>query len=178
MFMKYRKKYPFCRLLCRVPAFLAAAVCVLFLSGCGKDQELEQFYSEMEDFTRQAEQDFQTLSAIDPSSETAVEELLSAMDSLAQTFSILSQITIPEEFASIEEIAQEAASYMAEAASLYHEAYADGAYAENTAVTAQENYDRAVMRMDVISQVLQGEMPTEEAVTITTQPASLEETQP
>ena len=177
MSMKYRKKYPFYRLLCRVPALFAAAVCFLLLSGCGKDRELEQFYSEMEEFTRQAEQDFQTLSAIDPASENAVDELLSAMDSLSQTFSLLSQIPIPEEFASIEEIAAEAASYMAEAASLYHEAYADGSYAENTAAAAQENYDRAVMRMDIISQVLQGEMPTEEAVTITTQPDGQTETQ-
>ncbi len=60
-----------------------------------------------------------------------------------------------------------ASSYMTEAAALYHEAYADGGYSENTAATAQENYDRAVMRMNVISEVLQGETPTDAAVTVT-----------
>ena len=74
--------------------------------------------------------------------------------------------------ASIEEIADEASSYMTEAAALYREAYADGGYSENTAATAQENYDRAVMRMNIISEVLQGETPTDAAVTVTTEPAS------
>ena len=84
---------------------LAGCLSLLLLTGCGKDQELEQFYSEMESFTERAAQDFQTLSGIDPSSETAVDELLSAMDSLAETFSLLAEISVPEEFASIEEIA-------------------------------------------------------------------------
>lgn len=151
---------------------LAGCLSLLLLTGCGKDQELEQFYSEMESFTERAAQDFQTLSGIDPSSETAVDELLSAMDSLAETFSLLAEISVPEEFASIEEIADEASSYMTEAAALYREAYADGGYSENTAATAQENYDRAVMRMNIISEVLQGETPTDASVTVTTEPAS------
>ena len=151
---------------------LAGCLSLLLLTGCGKDQELEQFYSEMESFTERAAQDFQTLSGIDPSSETAVDELLSAMDSLAETFSLLAEISVPEEFASIEEIADEASSYMTEAAALYREAYADGEYSENTAATAQENYDRAVMRMNIISEVLQGETPTDASVTVTTEPAS------
>ena len=145
---------------------------LLFLSGCGKDQELEQFYSEMETFTEQADLDFQALSGIDPSSETAVDDLLSAMDSLSETFQLLADITVPEEFSSIEEIADEASSYMTEAASLYHEAYADGGYAENIAAMAQENYDRAVMRMNIISEVLQGETPTDASVTVTTETGS------
>ena len=151
---------------------LAGCLFLLLLTGCGKDLELEQFYSEMESFTERAAQDFQTLSGIDPSSETAVDELLSAMDSLAETFSLLAEISVPEEFASIEEIADEASSYMTEAAALYREAYADGEYSENTAATAQENYDRAVMRMNIISEVLQGETPTDASVTVTTEPAS------
>ena len=117
----------FARKVCR--AFcLAGCLSLLLLSGCGKDQELEQFYSEMESFTERANQNFQTLSGIDPSSENAVDELLAAMDSLAETFTVLAEISVPEEFASIEEIADEASSYMTEAAALYHEAYADGGY--------------------------------------------------
>ncbi|HJA93149.1 MAG TPA: hypothetical protein H9717_08580 [Candidatus Eisenbergiella merdipullorum] len=149
----------------------SAAICLsaLLLSGCGRDQALETFYSEMEDFTVKANQDFQMLSGIDPSSETAVDELLSAMDSLSDTFEMLADISVPKEFASIEELADEASSYMTEAASLYHEAYADGGYSESIAATAQENYDRAVMRMNIISEVLQGETPTEASVTVTTE---------
>lgn len=161
----------FARVICR--AFcLAACLSLFLLSGCGKDQELEQFHSEMENFTERANQDFQTLSAIDPSSENAVDELLTAMDSLAETFTMLAEISIPEEFSSIEEIADEASSYMTEAAALYREAYADGGYSESTAAAAQENYDRAVMRMNIISEVLQGETPTDAAVTITTESAA------
>ena len=159
-----------CKAVCR-RICLAGCLSLLLLSGCGEDAELELFYSEMEAFTDRAEQDFQTLSSIDPASENAVNELLSAMDSLSETFAMLAEISVPEEFASIEEIADEASSYMSEAAGLYHEAYADGSYSENIAATAQENYNRAVMRMDIISAVLQGETPTGEAVTVTTEAA-------
>lgn len=124
----------------------------------------------METFTEQADLDFQALSGIDPSSETAVGDLLSAMDSLSETFQL--DISVPEEFSSIEEIADEASSYMTEAASLYHEAYADGGYAENIAAMAQENYDRVVMRMNIISEVLPGETPTDASVTVTTETGS------
>ncbi len=140
-----------------------------FLSGCGKDGELDDFYTAMDAFTIQANQDFEALSQLDPASETAVEDLLAAMDQLAASFETLSEIPVPRQFSAMEDLADEASSYMTEAASLYREAYADGQYAENVAEAAQENYDRAVKRMEYISQILQGELPTDASITITTE---------
>ena len=123
----------------------------------------------MDAFAVQADQDFEALSQVDPDSETAVEDLLMAMDQLAASFEALAGIPVPRQFSALESLADEASSYMTEAASLYREADADGQYAENVAVAAQENYDRAVKRMEYISQILQGEMPTGDSITITTE---------
>lgn len=158
--MAFRKKFLWITTL-----FLAG----FSLSGCGEDAALEQFYTEMDDFTTQADMDFEALNQIDPLAESAVEDMLSAMDRLAVSFQTLAEINVPKQFASIESLADEAGSYMSEAASLYREAYSDGGYNENIAVAAQENYSRAVRRMDYIAGILQGEMPTDDSVTITTE---------
>lgn len=149
--------------------FITLILPACLFCACGRDAGLDRFYSEMEEFTRKAEEDFSALNAVDPDSETAVEDMLAAMDELAVTFQELSDMEVPDEFSSIEDLADDAGSYMKEAASLYHEAYADGTYAANVAEAAQENYKRAVKRMEYISIVLQGEMPTDEDVTITTE---------
>lgn len=148
---------------------LLVAVC---LSGCGKNEELDQFYTQMEAFTEEANQGFETLRNVDPASETAVEDMLNAMDGLAASFQTLADISVPRQFHAIESLADEAGSYMTEAASLYREAYADGNYYENVAESALENYNRAVERMEYISEILQGEMPTGEDITITTENAA------
>lgn len=145
--------------------FLSAAS----LTGCGKDAELEQFYTEMDSFTTQANLDFEALRGVDPSSETAVEDMLSAMDNLAVSFQTLADINVPKEFSAVESLADEAGSYMTEAAALYRQAYSDGAYDENVAYVALENYNRAIKRMDYISEILQGEMPTDDSITIITE---------
>ena len=169
--MAFRKKFLWITTL-----FLAG----FSLSGCGEDAALEQFYTEMDDFTTQADMDFDALNQIDPLSENAVEDMLSAMDNLAVSFQTLAEINVPKQFSSIESLADEAGSYMSEAANLYREAYSDGSYNENIAVAAQENYSRAVRRMDYIAGILQGEMPTDDSVTITTEnnaPGFKEDTQ-
>ncbi len=131
-----------------------------------------QFYTQMEAFTEEANQGFETLRNVDPASETAVEDMLNAMDGLAASFQTLADISVPRQFHAIESLADEAGSYMTEAASLYREAYADGNYYENVAESALENYNRAVERMEYISEILQGEMPTGEDITITTENAA------
>lgn len=153
--------------------FLTAAVLIsLLLTGCGKDEALEKYYSEMEAFVLEADNGFDALNSIDPSSETAVEDMLTALDGLAVSFQTLADIEVPNEFSANESLADEAASYMAEAAELYREAYADGTYYSNVAEAAQENYSRAVKRMEYISMILQGEMPTDESITIITETGS------
>ena len=138
-------------------------------TGCGGDAALDQYYTDMEQFTSQASIHFSTLNGIDPSSATAVDEMLAAMDQLAASFQSLADINVPKQFTTVENLADEAGSYMTEAASLYHQAYGDGNYHEDIAAAALENYNRAVKRMDYISEILQGEMPSDDSITITTE---------
>lgn len=151
----------------------AAAAALLIglgsLSACKGNSELDEFFSAMEDFNTQADQDFEALSQVDPESQSGVEDMLAAMDQLAASFTALGEIPVPKEFSAVESLADEAASYMSEAAVLYRQAYADGAYASNVADAAHENYSRAVKRLEYISDILQGEMPTDDGITITTE---------
>ena len=148
--------------------FTAVLLVSALLTGCGKDAELDKFYGEMEDFTTQVNASFDTLNNVDPESETSVEDMLAAMDDLAAKFTLLAEIDVPRQFSAVEDLADEAGEYMAEAASLYREAYG-GEYNENVASAALEYYNRAVKRLDYISQILQGELPTDASITIITE---------
>lgn len=151
--------------------YLLTAVLLVsvLLAGCGKNAELDKFYSEMDDFTAQVDISFDNLNSLDPESETGVEDMLAAMDDLAAQFTTLADIEVPRQFSAVEDLADEAGEYMAEAASLYREAYADEEYNENVASAALEYYNRAVKRLNYISQILQGEMPTDDSITIITE---------
>lgn len=151
--------------------YLLTAVLLVsvLLAGCGKNAELDKFYSEMDDFTAQVDISFDNLNSVDPESETGVEDMLAAMDDLAAQFTTLADIEVPRQFSAVEDLADEAGEYMAEAASLYREAYADEEYNENVASAALEYYNRAVKRLNYISQILQGEMPTDDSITIITE---------
>jgi len=142
---------------------------VCLLSGCGKDESLEKYYSEMSSFSEDINTEFAVLNNIDPSSETAVDEMLTVLDELAVSFQGLADIEVPEEFSANESLADEAADYMREASELYHEAYAESDYHSDIADVAQENYNRAVKRINYISMILQGQMPEDESITIITE---------
>lgn len=58
---------------------------------------------------------------------------------------------------------------MSQAASLYREAYGGEEYNENVAAAAAEYYNRAIKRINYISEILQGEMPTDDSIVITTE---------
>ena len=139
------------------------------LAGCGKNAELDKFYSEMDDFTAQVNISFDNLNSLDPESETGVEDMLAAMDDLAAQFTVLADIEVPRQFSAVEDLADEAGENMTEAARLYREAYADEEYNENVASAALEYYNRAVKRLNYISLILQGEMPTDDSITIITE---------
>jgi len=108
---------------------------------------------------------------IDPNSEDSVSELLDCLDELNVQFTILADIDVPKDFASIESLADEAGSYMTEAVSLYHEVFEASEYDEATADVAKQNYDRAMMRLSYISTLLQGELPEGDNIIITEEEA-------
>lgn len=151
--------------------FLLILLCIC-LPGCGKDPELTEFEEAMSDFTDNVTIISDKMNAIEPDSEAAVSQLLSCLDEMNEQFQILAQMDIPSKFISIENITKEAGEYMQEAVSLYHELYESETYDEEKATAAGENYSRAMKRITIISEVLQGEIPDGEGIHITEETAT------
>ena len=150
----------------RILPVLLLLVC--FLGGCksARVKELEAYHLEMSRFFENVASYDQAINAIDPEAEGASDELLRNLDGLNSEFEAMAALTVPEDFASISEITKDAASSMHQAVSLYHEAY-DGTYNADKAAEAQVYYKRASTCVQIIVQVLHGETPSGEGVTIT-----------
>ena len=141
-----------------ITTLVIAMVCMVF-AGCGKNsKELDEYYDSMNDFTNEVTAIKDNMEAIDTSSESATTELLGYLDQLEEQFRVLSEIKVPKEFASNEDLADEAYEYMQKAVSLYHE-YNDNPVNESLFEAACENYSRAMKRVGYISSILKGEIP-------------------
>lgn len=140
---------------------------LLFLTGCGSgNQQLDTFHDDMDDFYDSLSTTVGALESIDPQSDTAVEEMLTQLDSMTVLFESLASMEYPEPFENIQETAFEASEYINAATELYHEAYADGSYDDSLAEAASENYTRAMKRINYIAILLQGRYPEDENVTV------------
>ncbi len=109
----------------------------LSLSGCGSDSALTDYTSQMNTFYDAFSSGTLALEQIDPSSETAQEELLSGLDELTALTD-----------------------------SLYHEACSAETFDQERASAAQEHYQRAMKRIHYIGIMLQGRTPDDEEITI------------
>lgn len=148
--MKHRQTY-----------LLLLACSLMLLMGCGKDKELEEYKANMETFYSDISEYDSIINSIDANSDTAVLELLSALDGLEERFTWMASLPIPEEFATVENLAKEAGEYMRSAVELYHQAYESETFDNASAETAKEYYDRANKRALYILAILHGEMPEE-----------------
>lgn len=134
-------------------------VMIFSLAGCGADPELTRFKKDMDTFfTALADLD-EAINSIDPDSISATTELLSYLDQEDEQFKILAEMPVPEEFAYLDPLMDEASSYMTEAVDSYHEAYSNNSYNEYVAAYAYENYLRAYKRVQYIIDVLHGNLP-------------------
>lgn len=141
----------------------------LFLTGCGsKNAEISKFEKDMNTFCDNVAELDAEINNIDSESEDAPDILLNYLDQLDQQFKLLSEMTVPQEYSYIEELADEASEYMSTAVSSYHDAYSNHSYNEYTADFARENYDRACKRVNVILDLLQGKEITDADVVIET----------
>ena len=146
----------------------AFSVC-LILSGCGKsDPEQVKFEKDINTFCDNVAEIDTSINNIDSASEDAPDILLDYLDQLDQQFKLLAEISVPDEYAYVEQLADEASEYMSTAVASYHEAYSNNSYNEYTADFARENYERACKRVNVMLDLLQGREITDADVVIET----------
>ncbi|MGN0431724.1 MAG: hypothetical protein ACI4EQ_05140 [Lachnospiraceae bacterium] len=151
----------------KIILFLSAFTMAVLLSGCGEDPEIAKFENDIQAFCDEVTAIDANINNIDADSENATDELLGYLDQLEQSFKVLSQLSIPEEYAYLEELTADASSYMTTAVSSYHDAFEGDSYDAATAEYARENYERAYKRITVMLKLLRGDEITEEGVVIT-----------
>ncbi len=138
------------------------------LAGCGKkDDELEQYRAEMEAFTNTINELGTAIDNIDTGSDTCVEELLGYLDEMDSAFTAMGDLKVPDQFANVEELADDASTNLSKSVSLYHQAFDNPEdYDPQLVNAALEYYNRAFKRLDYIGTILQGDLPEDESITI------------
>lgn len=140
----------------------------LFLTGCGKDEKLTAYEEQMSIFFDNISELNANMNSVDVSDEAAAQnELLGYLDALETEFNSLAALEVPEEFISVELLADEAAENMTQAVALYHQLYESETFDTTIAGAANEYYSRANIRLQYIISILHGEIPEGENVTIT-----------
>lgn len=149
---------------------LAVMATVIFLGGCStktdEEKMLANFSSSVSNFTTTIKEANDQINAIDATSEDAPSELLTILDGLDEEFKKLSELTVPEQYKSIEDLADEASTNMSNAVSYYHSAYDTGIYNAQDADIAYQYYTRAMTRVQYIGYILVGEVPEGENITV------------
>ena len=136
------------------------ALIALLTAGCGKGtKELDEYYDSMNAFTAEVMDIKAGMEDIDTGSEEAASQILAYLDELEEQFRILSEIEVPDDFKSNEELADEAYEYMQKAVESFHDYYDDPESDYSSFEYGHENYERAMKRVGYISYVLKGELP-------------------
>ena len=153
----------------KVLGIVIATVCIL-ATGCGKkdDPELEAYRESMTQFYDKLGQYDSDINALDPDDEAAKVQLLDILDQMNDTYKAMAEAPVPEEFSGIADISVEAADYMQKANEFYHMAY-DEEFDSDSEMLAAQYYERANNRAQVILQVLHGEVPEGEGISVETQ---------
>ena len=146
--------------------FILYIICLtlfLNLTGCGSDGNndtaLTEYRANMELFYEHLNSYDRDLNNLDPEKNSAVTDMLSYLDGIAALVKTMASYNVPEVFIGVEELAGQADEYMTEAVRLYREAFTAFEYDDNIAKAAQENYERANLRLRYIADILRGEIP-------------------
>ncbi len=137
---------------------LCFALLTCILCGCGtkEDPEIVTFRTELDEFTAAVTQLDTQINNINPTSDNAVNELLSYYDLLDTKFMELAEISVPEEYSDVVRLADKASEYMSEAVSYYHTAF-ESEYLDMDIITlASSYYEKAFTFVNYIGQVLMG----------------------
>lgn len=143
----------------RFTLLIVLMMSMLVFTGCGEKEELTVYEENMKNFYAEISEIENAIAEIDESSENAVNTLLINMEEMAACFQTLANMDVPEEFISIEELADDASAYMDEAVRLYSEAYEEDYVSDALVQAATENYESAMKRINYIAALLQGEIP-------------------
>jgi hypothetical protein len=133
---------------------------MLVLPACGRDNALDVYREQMEQFFEQVAVYNSYINAIDPEADNAISELLAYLNSLEATVKQMAAYEVPPHFNGVEELADQAETFMSEALKLYNEAYTGESYDEEKAEAAKVNYERANLRLRYIGEILRGETPS------------------
>lgn len=140
------------------------------LTACGKvtkeEQELAQFSESISSFTNNIKSANDDLNAIDVSSPEATNDMLLILDRLNEEFADLASLEVPEQYDSIEALADEASDNMNNAVTFFHSAYDSDFFNEQDADIAYQYYCRAMMRIEYIGYVLSDNLPENDNVTV------------
>lgn len=142
---------------------------VLCLTACGhtnEEKELADFSSSISSFTVSIQDANQQINELDVNDANASQELLSILDGLDEKFKELADLSVPEQYQSIETLADEASENMTNAVSYFHSAYEGEAFDEQDADVAYQYYTRAMVRIEYIGYVLVGEIPENDHVKV------------
>ena len=142
---------------------------VLCFTACGhtnEEKELADFSSSISSFTASIQDANQQINELDVNDVNASQELLSILDGLDEKFKELADLSVPEQYQSIETLADEASENMTNAVSYFHSAYEGEVFDEQDADVAYQYYTRAMVRIEYIGYVLVGEIPENDHVTV------------
>lgn len=151
---------------------LSVLLTVLTISGCGKSNaadELSTYQASMTTFCNNISYINDQINALDGTGESDVADLLKNLDTLNDQFAQMAQLTVPEEFAAVEDLADGASENMNMAVSYYHEAFDSGVFNPNYADAAYEYYTRANTRLGYILNILHNEEISDENVKFITE---------
>ena len=138
---------------------IISVITALSLNGCGKTDKLDEYYEAVNTFNEEVGTIAGNMNNLDGEDASQSGALLQELDSLEEQFRVLSEVEVPDAFASNETLADEAYAYMQEAVSGFHEYYENNEADYATFEIAKENYDRAFLIIEYISTILQGEIP-------------------
>jgi len=138
------------------------------LTGCGAaEDKLAQYKADMTSFTDHVNELVTSIDNIDLDSDTRTQELLGYLDEMDTAFQEMGNLEVPEQFANVEELADDASSNLSKSVELYHQAFDEGGTYDPALIDAAlEYYSRAFKRLDYIGTILQGQLPEDETITI------------
>lgn len=151
---------------------LAAACLGMALTGCTSKEDakkLAEYKNEMETFFTTVEDVDSKIKDIDPNSADAMDQLYEQFDVLEAEFSKMAALEVPTEgvpetFAYIEALADDASNYMVQANEYLKQSFDESSYNENTLNGSLECFNRANKRVGYIVDLLHGNLPQDENI--------------